>query len=190
MLNFEIDLGDLEASAKVDRSGQAKILSDSELGQLFNEGFTSHRDRALFGICMFTGSRITETLQLTAEMVSGGFVTFAKETRKGKTGTRQVQIPLALQTLIDDWVESGTMPGTGYLFKARSGSKHKYMSRANADLILAAACERVGIVGASSHSFRRTYITKLRSKGLSPTQIQKRTGHRVLSSLMPYFDQV
>jgi integrase/recombinase XerD len=186
-MDFDIDLGDLEASAKIDGMGQAKILTDGELAQLFAEGFVTQRDRVLFGICMFTGSRISETLQLTAESLAGGFITFAKATRKGKTGTRQVQITPALAALLADWSD---MPKTGYLFKSRRGSKGAYMSRANADLVLSQACDRLGLVGVSTHSFRRTYITKLRSKGVSPRQIQRRTGHKALTSLMPYFDQV
>jgi integrase/recombinase XerD len=186
-MNFDIELGDLEVSAKIDGVGQAKILSDDELTQLFTDGFTTDRDRVLFGICMFTGSRISETLQLTAESLAAGFITFAKATRKGKTGTRQVQITPALQGLLNEWQDA---PQAGYLFKGRAGSKSKFMSRAAADLILGQACDRVGIVGASTHSFRRTYITKLRGRGLSPRQIQRRTGHKSLGSLMPYLDVI
>ncbi|WP_348255397.1 hypothetical protein [Leptolyngbya sp. ST-U4] len=41
-----------------------------------------------------------------------------------------------------------------------------------------------------THSFRWTYITKLRDKGYLPAQIQKRTGHRRRENLMHYFDRV
>jgi integrase/recombinase XerD len=64
------------------------------------------------------------------------------------------------------------------------------MSRANAALILKDACERIAIQGVSTHSFRRTYITKLRQKGYSPAQIQKRTGHKRRENLIHYFDQI
>jgi integrase/recombinase XerD len=188
-MNFDIDLGDLEQSAKVDRSGQSKIFTDEELGQIFEAGLKSQRDRALFAICLFTGCRISEALQLTAEMV-GQFITFTRDTRKGKTGTQQVEIVPTLQAILDEWANTGEMPKTGYLFKARRGGKKPYMSRAAADLTLRAACKVVGIEGASTHSFRRTYITKLRSKGYSPAQIQKRTGHKRRENLMHYFDQV
>jgi integrase/recombinase XerD len=187
MFSFDIDLGNLEASAKVDGHGQAKILDDAELELLFIDGFVTFRDRVLFAICMFTGCRISEALQLKAEMIGGGFVTFTRETRKGKTGTQQVEIVPALQHFLDEWVD---MPETGYLFPSRRGSKQAFMSRVSADDILKAACERVGITGVSTHSFRRTYITKLRDKGYSPAQIQRRTGHKRRENLMHYFDQV
>jgi len=190
MFDFDIDLGNLESSAKVKGHGQAKILTDAELSELFEVGFQTFRDRALFAICMFTGCRISEALQLTAEMVKGQFITFTRDTRKGKTGTQQVEILPALRSFLDDWQQSGEMPESGYLFKARRGGKSPYMSRANADLILDKACERIGVEGVSTHSFRRTYITKLREKGYSPAQIQKRTGHKRRENLMHYFDQV
>ncbi|MEP0918981.1 hypothetical protein NC981_19290 [Leptolyngbya sp. DQ-M1] len=72
---------------KGDGHGQVKILSDEELGRLFEKRFQSFRDRALFAICMFCGCRISEALQLKAEMIRGSFITFTCETRKGKTGT-------------------------------------------------------------------------------------------------------
>jgi len=187
MFSFDIDLGNLEASAKVDGHGQAKVLSDAELELLFDEGFTSYRDRVLFAICMFTGCRISEALQLKAEMIGGGFITFTRDTRKGKTGTQQVEIISALQHFLDEWSDK---PATGYLFPSRRGSKQAFLSRVAADDVLKAACARVGIDGVSTHSFRRTYITKLREKGYSPAQIQKRTGHKRRENLMHYFDQV
>ena len=47
---------------KVDGNGQGKILSQDELRRLFTEGFLTPRDRALFGICLFTGCRVSEAL--------------------------------------------------------------------------------------------------------------------------------
>ena len=190
MLSFEIDLGDLEASAKVDGHGQAKILSDEELSQLFEVGFQSLRDRALFAICLFTGCRISEALQLTAERVTGQLHYLYRDTRTGKTGTQQVEIMPALRSFLEDWQRSGEMPQSGYLFKSCVSSKQGYMSRANAALILKDACERIAIQGVSTHSFRRTYITKLRQKGYSPAQIQKRTRHKRRENLIHYFDQI
>lgn len=187
MFTFDIDLGNLEASAKIDGHGQAKVLRDAELELLFDEGFTTYRDRVLFAICMFTGCRISEALQLKAEMIGGGFITFTRDTRKGKTGTQQVEIIPALQHFLDEWTDK---PAAGYLFPSRRGSKQAFMSRVAADDVLKAACARVGIDGVSTHSFRRTYITKLREKGYSPAQIQKRTGHKRRENLMHYFDQV
>ena len=42
---------------KTDRHGQAKILTSDEINRLFETGFTCDRDRALFGICLYTACR-------------------------------------------------------------------------------------------------------------------------------------
>ena len=139
---------------------------------------------------MFTGCRISEALQLKAEMVTQKFITFTRATRKGKTGTQQVEIVPALRSMLNDWQRSGEMPTSGYLFKSRPDSKQPFLSRMQAHEILKLACDRIGIEGVSTHSFRRTYITKLRAKGYSPAQIQRRTGHKRRENLMHYFDQV
>ena len=181
-LNFEIDLGDVEQSAKVDGHGQAKILSDDDLVKLFGEGLTTRRDRALFATCLFTGCRVSEACQLRVEDVRDGLISFRKGTTKTKA-TRQVDMPPALLP----WLQEYRVEGE-YLFPGRHGRGH--LRRQSADLILRGACDRVGLQGVSTHSFRRTYITRLRDKGYSPAQIQLRTGHRQRSSLLGYFDQV
>jgi integrase/recombinase XerD len=49
---------------KVDRHGKAKILSQAEIQLLFSQGFQTPRDRALFGICLFTACRLREACTL------------------------------------------------------------------------------------------------------------------------------
>ncbi|MEP0913076.1 site-specific integrase [Leptolyngbya sp. GB1-A1] len=192
-LNFEIDLGNVERSGKISGYGQAKVLTDEELTLLFQNGFQTERDRALFAICFFTGCRISEALQLRVENLKGGLVTFPKRVVKGKVATKQVEITPVLQVFLDAYrlgEEGDRLPQQGYLFPGRRGSKSGYLTRARADEILGEACDRVGLEGVSTHSFRRTYITKLRDKGYSPAQIQKRTGHRRRENLMHYFDRI
>ncbi|MEP0924170.1 hypothetical protein [Leptolyngbya sp. ST-U4] len=54
------------------------------------------------------------------------------------------------------------------LFLGRRGSKAEHLTRSRADEILGEACDRVGLEGVLTHSFQRTYVTKLRDKGYSP----------------------
>jgi len=49
---------------KIEGHGQAKIFTQEEIELLFNEGLQSDRDRALFGICLYTACRIAEACSL------------------------------------------------------------------------------------------------------------------------------
>jgi integrase len=77
---------------KVKGNGQGKVLTQDELRRLFSEGFLSPRDRALFGICLFTGCRVSEALALQTTDIKGGMLTFRKSITKGKLKTRVVDI--------------------------------------------------------------------------------------------------
>jgi len=65
---------------KTDRHGQAKILTFDEIQRLFEAGFTCDRDRALFGICLYTACRIKEACTLLSTDVydAGGNAEFGQ----------------------------------------------------------------------------------------------------------------
>lgn len=54
---------------KIDRHGQAKILTQSEIRLLFSQGLQSDRSRALFGICLYCCCRINEACTLNVKDV-------------------------------------------------------------------------------------------------------------------------
>jgi len=56
---------------KVAGNGQGKILTPEELRLLFTDGLRSPRDRVLFGICLFTGCRVSEALALQTSDIVG-----------------------------------------------------------------------------------------------------------------------
>jgi integrase/recombinase XerD len=49
---------------KIERHGQAKILTQQEIELLFNKSLQSDRDRTLFGVCLYTACRIAEACSL------------------------------------------------------------------------------------------------------------------------------
>ncbi len=73
-------------------NGQGKILTPDELRRLFALGLLTERDRALFGICLFTGCRVSEALALQITDIKGETLTFRKSTTKGKLKTRVVDL--------------------------------------------------------------------------------------------------
>jgi integrase/recombinase XerD len=60
------------------------------------------------------------------------------------------------------------------------------MTRFAADDILRATCKRMGLDGASTHSFRRSFVTHMFKAGHTPAGIAKYTGHKNLSVLVGY----
>ena len=56
---------------KSDRYGQSERLSPEQLKLLFNEGLLLPRDRALFGVCLYTACRINEACTLLTADVMG-----------------------------------------------------------------------------------------------------------------------
>ena len=189
-INFSLKDLPVAADGKNNRHGKAAILTTVDLERLF-QVMVSERDRALFGICYFTASRISEALQLKHDALKDGTITFYSGTTK--TGiTRQAEIHPSLNVMLEDYQASLT-EGTrqrraayeNYLFPGRWG--RGILARQSADRILREACEGAELSGVSTHSFRRSFVTQMVAEGRTPSQIQQYTGHKSLGSLMHYF---
>lgn len=167
---------------KVDGHGQAKILSAKEIDLLFTHGLQSDRDRALFGILLYCGCRVSEALALTVADIGGGIVTLRKRNTKGAIATRQIDIHPKLAALLEAYHK----PAEGYLFPGRHGKGA--MTRSAADLILREACEVMELEGVSTHSFRRTALTAMSNAGVPLRTIQSISGHTSLESLQRYLE--
>lgn len=172
---------------KIDRHDQAKILSKDEISRLFTTGLKTARDRALFGICLYTGTRIAEACSLHTKDVYGidgsvrPRVTIRRATTKGKIETRSVPINPELAAILEDYSSTKV-----YLFPGRHGRGHIHPD--SADKILRTAFNELGIEGASTHSFRRTCLTQMHRSGVPLKVIQKISGHKTLSALQKYLE--
>jgi integrase/recombinase XerD len=172
---------------KSQRHGQAKILSSQEIEKLFSEGFTNDRDRALFGFCLYTGCRISEACSLETDDIYSGFealpvLTIRKGNTKGDMATRQIDTHPKLKQLLETYV-----PGDRFVFPGR----HRHLGAihpSSADLILREACERIGLQGVSTHSMRRTALTRMSNAGIPLRHIQEISGHKDLSTLQRYLE--
>ncbi len=168
---------------KVNGNGQGKVLSPEELRRLFTDGFKSDRDRALFGICLFTACRVSEALALQTSDVKSGTLTFRKSTTKGKLKTRVVDIQPGLAELMEAYKPAKP----GVLFPGMR-LKRDTLSRCMADRILKQACQRVGLEGVSTHSFRRTALTMMSGANIPLRVIQEISGHSDLGTLQRYLE--
>ncbi len=180
---------------KVNRVGQAKVLTKTEMSKLF-KAFRHDDHRLIFGICRYTAERVGAVLQLQpldvydAKGVVRPILTFRGRTRKGsnhKPGkTRQIHVHPALTEMLAAYP---VPKGAKWLFPSpRDATKHITIQAA--DLALRTACDRAGLGdrGISTHSFRRTAITELAKAGVNIRVIQKITGHAKLEQLSSYIE--
>ncbi|MHC5779448.1 tyrosine-type recombinase/integrase [Nostoc sp.] len=173
---------------KINRHGKAKVLTQQEIQLIFSHGLDNDRDRTLFGVCLFSACRIREccTLLTTDVYTSGGNVRpqfiIRKSNTKGKLATRAIPVIEDLRQLL---IEYYPLAGDDYLFPGRLEG---HISHDTGGRILRRACERVGIIGVSTHSFRRTALTQMSNAGIPLRVIQEISGHRNLEQLQRYLE--
>jgi integrase/recombinase XerD len=173
---------------KINRHGRAKVLTQQEIQLIFSDGLDNDRDRTLFGVCLFSACRIREccTLQTQDIYTPKGNVrprlVIRKSNTKGKLATRSIPVIEDLRRLL---VEYYPLAGEIYLFPGRSDG---HISEDSASRILRGACKQAGIIGASTHSFRRTGLTQMSNAGIPLRVIQEISGHRNLEQLQRYLE--
>ena len=174
---------------KVNKFGRAAILTPTQINLLFNEGFTKPRDKALFGVCLYAAARINEACTLNRGDVIGlkgvrDVLVIRSHNTKGKQSTREIQIHPQLKEYLEEHHRTDLWSTRPYLFPGRhgKGSIHK----GSADKILRDACLKLEIEGVSTHSFRRTALTRMSDAGVPLRHIQAISGHRTLAALERY----
>lgn len=173
---------------KINRHGRAKVLTQSEIQLIFSHGLDNDRDRTLFGVCLFSACRIRECCTLLTEDIytAKGIVRprliIRKSNSKGKLATRSIPVIEDLRRLLGEYYP---LAGDDYLFPGRSDG---HISEDSAARILRGACKQAGIIGVSTHSFRRTALTQMSNAGIPLRVIQEISGHRNLEQLQKYLE--
>ncbi|MEL7039594.1 MAG: tyrosine-type recombinase/integrase [Cyanobacteria bacterium J06592_8] len=106
---------------KIDRHGQAKILTQEEIHLLFSEGFIKIRHRVLFAVCLYTACRIGKAVSLRTKDIydrKGKIrveLNIRKEHTKGKLATRTIPIVEDLKRYFEITQSSTSIPKAGLL---------------------------------------------------------------------------
>ncbi len=104
---------------------------------------------------------------------------------KGKLGTRTIPIIQELRLLLETYEH----PSHPYLFPSRHLNHHwKHTNPEAASHRFQEACSLVGIIGASTHSLRRSALTQMSNAGIPLRIIQEISGHRNLEQLQKYLE--
>ena len=174
---------------KVNRYGRAAILTSTQINLLFSEGFANPRDKALFGVCLYAAARINEACTLLRGDVIGfkgvrSVLVLRSYNTKGKQSTREIQIHPQLKEYIEEHHRTDRWHTRPHLFPGRHGRNH--IRKVSADAILREVCKKLEIEGVSTHSFRRTALTRMSDAGVPLRHIQAISGHKTLASLERY----
>lgn len=178
---------------KIDGHGQAKILTPEEIEELFSVQYSNERDRALYAVMLYTACRVREAVTLRKRDVYGKrgqvrpVILFRKGNTKGKLATRSVPVIEDLRRRLEEYEPREDNPYlfAGYVHGNRCDT---YLHQDSAQWILKKACNRIGIEGVSSHSFRRTALTQMSNAGIPLRIIQEISGHRTLDELYKYLE--
>ena len=174
---------------------QAKILSESQIEDLlFFASNTRHpvRNRVIVLLSVKAGFRAAEIANLTWEMVaepSGGLASHielrdcAAKKRSGRIIPMNQALRNALAELHRESVESGPI-----ILSERGGR----MKALTIVIWFARAYTTLGFDGCSSHSGRRTFITRaarlVHKAGGSLRDVQLLAGHRSIQTTQRYID--
>jgi integrase/recombinase XerD len=179
---------------KNNRCGKAAIISDSDYYKL-RKNIKTTKYKILLDLAWYTGERWGALVQLQVNDVyypdgtPRCIITFRAATRKkrpdGSSETRQIPVHPNLMDALRSYHPD---PNSVWLFPSRDGEKP--ICWRNAYEILEKAVERSGLTtkGISTHSTRRSFITKLHTNGIATATIKRITGHRDYKSLDGYID--
>jgi integrase len=174
---------------------QAKILSHQQLPVLLAYACTSRyplRNRLIIFLSVKAGLRAGEIAQLTWDMVGDatgeiGCVIELRDCIAKKGGGRLIPMHADVRTALEMW---STMTGThGPVVRSERGGP---MSPGSIVNWFATAYQAAGLDGCSSHSGRRTFITRaarlVHQAGGSLRDVQLLAGHRSIQTTQRYID--
>jgi integrase len=174
---------------------QAKILSDQQTRSLLVFASTTRnprRNHLILLLSLKAGLRAGEIAKLTWDMVVGptgeiGSVIELRDCAAKKKSGRLIPIHPRLRAALAAWRKLTI--GTGPVIRSERGGPMTPVSIVN---WFAIAYRAVGLEGCSSHSGRRTFITRaarlVHKAGGSLRDVQLLAGHRSIQTTQRYID--
>lgn len=174
---------------------QACVLTAEELKRVLVLCGASHngkRNRIAVLLSHYAGLRVGEIASLQWEQVLGAdgrvrssFYLEAEQTKAGEA--REVHLNAVIQKELSTYrVELGkrVTPGLHVIQSQKGGG----FSANSLCQLFGRIYKAAGISGASSHSGRRWFITRLAHSGVSPKVIMELAGHKNLTTTQRYID--
>lgn len=184
---------------KMAKEGKAKTLSEKELKRVVQHQKTanhSFRNIALLHFSFFLGLRAKEMSSLMINDVveaSGQLRDQIVLKREMTKGNKQRTVYLAnakLRKSLQEYLdfrknEENSYFYNGPLFRSQISGK---FSPNSLQQLFSRMYQSVGIEGASSHSGRRSFATKLLNQGINIRNVQQLLGHQNITTTSIYID--
>ena len=173
---------------------QAKVLTDKELNKVLDViSLYAHaeRNRAMVLLTHLCGLRVCELANLRVSDVvnENGEIRdllYLDATQTKGSEVRRVFVGKRAKSALKRYLQSNTsVLQRTFLFNTQ---KSKRFNTNALTQLVKRLYARVGIVGASSHSGRRTFITKLATSGVSVRVIAEAVGHSSIVQTQRYID--
>jgi len=173
---------------------QASTLTDTQLRRVLQYVSTRRhalRDRTILLVSFNAGLRAKEIAALLVGDIydANGAVREHFNLRRAQTKgghERTVYLNKALRRALAEYrtlVEHSKLTDALFSTQKRGGFSANTMCQLFLEIYAAA-----GITGASSHSGRRTFVTRLANQGVSVRQLAALAGHRSISTTQRYID--
>lgn len=173
------------------KEGQARVLTTDEIDMIFKtaEKKGDIRLAAILGLSFFVGLRVSEIAGLKYSDVfnTKGEVkdeaVLRKEITKGNKTRSMFLTNERLRIILKEYISVYFKHGDVMLFTSSTGRK---VSANSMQYMLHKFYHKIGLVGASSHSGRRTYATRAIDKGVNIAVLSRLLGHSDISTTMRY----
>ena len=172
--------------------GQASVLTETEIRRVFRIIATTRhaeRNRVAFALSIFAGLRVGEIAKLTLGDVATQNGDVRREIKlgahqtkgsKGRTVILSERVRKELGSFLKS--QSSRYGNAPLIASQRNG---RAFSNVTLSMLFAEIYETAGI-RTSSHSWRRTFATRLNEKGVGMKTIQKLMGHRNIATMALY----
>ena len=174
---------------------KAKVLTDKELKKVVDyiDAFDKYAERnkamlLLTHLCLLrvgevASLKVCDVVNADGEINDVFFLT--AEQTKGND-SRRVFVSKKAKQVLKRYIQSDlSVLQRTFLFNTQ---KSKRFNTNALTQLVKRLYQRVGIVGASSHSGRRTFITKLATSGVSVRVIAEAVGHSSIATTQRYID--
>ena len=174
---------------------QAKTLTKAELKRLFDVTRScsryAERDLTMLQLTHYCGMRVNEIANLKKSDVvddKGNIVDviYLKATQTKGNDSRRVFVNKKAKALLKTYLNANlSVIRSDYLFTTQ---KSKQFTANTLTQLLKRLYEQVGIKHATSHSGRRTFITKLANSGVNVRVIAELASHKSIQTTQRYID--